>query len=396
MPVRKLKGSWWVDFQFNRQRVRKRSPVNTKQGALAHESRLKQKVLMGEPINEKNKQERQQSFKEFAEEWFITYVQTNNKPSEIRGKRIMLNKHLYPFFGKIPINQITTMQIEKFKAEKERAKLDKKTINNYLSCLSCCLKHARDWLELEKLPVIKRLKAPKTTMDFLTEKESETLLNNCVGIWQEMVYFVLKTGARFGELRALKWQDINWETGVLSIKRSIFRGIIGAPKSNQSRHIKLIPELHKMLNNRKRKSGFIFSNGKGEIIEENKVRRELWRAYERAGLRRVGWHMLRHSFASHLAMKGAPLIAIQELMGHSSITTTMRYAHLCKSTLNDSINLLSKSQNKIISRQPSVNQRSDFTLFNSIIDGYDNGLFTNIKQKQAHTDLSLNCGDGGS
>ena len=83
-------------------------------------------------------------------------------------------------------------------------------------------------------------------------------------------------------------------------------------------------------------------------------------------------------------------------MGHSNITTTMRYAHLCKSTLNDSINLLSKSQNKIISRQPGVNQYSDFTLFSSVIDGYDNGLFANIKQKQAFTDLSLNSGDGGS
>lgn len=51
-------------------------------------------------------------------------------------------------------------------------------------------------------------------------------------------------------------------------------------------------------------------------------------ACKQAGLRHVGWHILRHTFASHLAMRGVPLRVVQELLGHATLDMTMRYAHL--------------------------------------------------------------------
>ena len=57
-------------------------------------------------------------------------------------------------------------------------------------------------------------------------------------------------------------------------------------------------------------------------------RHGLYRACRRAGLREVGWHTLRHTYASHLAMRRVAIRAIQELMGHATIAMTMRYAHL--------------------------------------------------------------------
>lgn len=66
----------------------------------------------------------------------------------------------------------------------------------------------------------------------------------------------------------------------------------------------------------------------------------LWRVCKRAGLRRIGWHVLRHSFASHLVMKGVPLKVVQELLGHATMEMTMRYAHLSPNVGRDAVKLL--------------------------------------------------------
>jgi len=60
------------------------------------------------------------------------------------------------------------------------------------------------------------------------------------------------------------------------------------------------------------------------MLKKGEVKQPLWRATKRAGRRRIGWHTLRYTFASHLAMRGVPLKAIQELMGHATIEMTMR------------------------------------------------------------------------
>jgi site-specific recombinase XerD len=76
------------------------------------------------------------------------------------------------------------------------------------------------------------------------------------------------------------------------------------------------------------------------MLNQDDVPDPLYRACRKAGLRKVGWHTLRHSFASHLVMRGEPLKSVQELLGHSSITTTMRYAHLSPNVCRDAVNNL--------------------------------------------------------
>jgi site-specific recombinase XerD len=78
----------------------------------------------------------------------------------------------------------------------------------------------------------------------------------------------------------------------------------------------------------------------GEMLTPGEIKWPLWRACKKAGLRFVGWHVLRHTFASHLAMRGAPLKAIQELLGHATIMMTMRYAHLAPEIAREAVCLL--------------------------------------------------------
>jgi len=82
---------------------------------------------------------------------------------------------------------------------------------------------------------------------------------------------------------------------------------------------------------------YIFCKEDGSMFTKNESKHPLWRACKRAGLRSIGWHALRHTFASHLAMRGVPLKAIQELLGHSTIEMTMRYAHLSPTVKRDAV-----------------------------------------------------------
>src|SRR3954468_13714562 len=100
MAIRLLKKSWWVDFQFDGRRYRKRSPENTRQGARAYELLLRQRITRGEKIDGPAP-EHDISFEKFAWKWFEEYAVPNNRFSEQRIKRYTLKSSLIPFFGRM-------------------------------------------------------------------------------------------------------------------------------------------------------------------------------------------------------------------------------------------------------------------------------------------------------
>lgn len=120
---------------------------------------------------------------------------------------------------------------------------------------------------------------------------------------------------------------------------------MGSPKSGRSREIPLSKEASQAL--RSHFNGavrWVFGDETDELITKESCKWPLWRASDRAGLgRRLGWHVLRHTFASHLVMRGAPLKAVQELLGHSDMKMTMRYAHLTPRARQEAIDLLDYS-----------------------------------------------------
>lgn len=344
MAVRKnRRGIWGVDFRFNHVRYRKRSPLNSRLGALAFEATLRGRLARGEDIEPKTVAP-EELFGEFAERWVKTYAASNNKYGETKNKKLTLRKSLVPFFGKMPVRAITAQRIEEFKADLLARGLSPKTVNNQLTILNTCLVMAYDWLGLSGTPPkIRKLKCPPPSTDHLSPGECDIVLNGATGMTRDLVLVALHTGMRQGELKGLQWGSINWQNQSIVVQHSWSDDTkkLGSTKSNRVRHIPMTADVYAALFARKQATGHVFTKDSGLPLDDDYLQRRLRALCKRVGLRRIGWHRFRHTFASLLVMRGAPLNAVQALMGHSDIKTTMRYAHLAPNSLRQAIDMLS-------------------------------------------------------
>lgn len=130
-----------------------------------------------------------------------------------------------------------------------------------------------------------------------------------------MITVAVRTGLRLGELLALSWTDVDLEAGRLFVRRAVARGIVGTPKNGRSREVALSQQARAALEAHARRSLLVFSDSEGRMLTKGAMKAPLANALKRAGLRHIGWHALRHTFASHLVMRGAPIKAVQELLG---------------------------------------------------------------------------------
>lgn len=345
MAVRIIKNSWWIDFRFGHIRYRKRSPENSRAGAFAYETTLRHKLAQGERIDDRvnTDADQNQTFEQFAWKWFDEYVVPNYKFSGQRLAKYTLTATLIPFFGKLPVREINSHHIERYKAQGVKVGLANKTIKNYLAVLNRCLNIAHDWLQLEsRPPKIRWPKCPPPETDYLSAEESERLLSQADGVVREMILMALRTGMRQGEIKGLQWSSIDWQNMNVTVRHSRCDRAkeIVSTKNNRIRHIPLDTDVYEFLFRRKQSTGSVFSDSGGRPFTHDRLSYRLANVCRKAGLRKVTWHVLRHTFASHLAMRGVPLHVVQTLLGHSTITMTMRYAHVAPSALRTAIEVL--------------------------------------------------------
>ena len=301
---------------------------------------------------------KEDKFQEFAVEWLETYVVTNNKYSEIVTKEATLRLHLIPAFGHLKLAEIKVQGIERYKADKLTGNppLKPKSVNNHLTILRKCLVCAVEWELLDNLPRIKKLREPPQEFDFLNFEEADRLLEAAEpeSLWYPAVLTALRTGLRHGELRALRWEDVDLVGKKIHVRRRVWRGHIDTPKSNRFRTVEMSDQVVEALKaHRHLRSELVFCQEDGSMWRAHQwTPWPLRRICKRAGLRIVQWQNLRHSFASHLAMKGVSLKAVQELLGHSSIITTMRYAHLAPSVRHEAVQRLDEPVSRATETAP--------------------------------------------
>ncbi len=343
MSVRKRKDGRWEAYVVTkvdgvRERIRKSAA--TKEQALRLERDIRTKLDRGElrPAT------KAPLFSEWAKEFLDVYVSANNKPSEQAAKKTIVETHLVPFFGDMRIDQIGRRTIETYKAKQLKTvtrsgePTSPKTINNRLTVLRRMLSLAHEYEMIPAVPKVKWLKVPQAKFRFFSFEEAELVLDKAEPEWRPMLLVAMRTGLRRGELLALRWEDVDLTHGRIVVNRSVWKGQEGTPKGGRSREVPLSSEAKEALRSLPSRfaKGYVFGDGKTRLTH-GEVKHPLWRACVAAGLPKAGWHVCRHTFASHLVMRGVPLKAVQELMGHADIQTTMRYAHLSPDVRTDAV-----------------------------------------------------------
>ena len=150
-----------------------------------------------------------------------------------------------------------------------------------------------------------------------------------------------EAGLRCGEIAGLEWPDIDFRKRQLCVRRSVWRTHVTAPKSGRLRYVPLTVRLGAALQTHRHLRGTrVLALRDGTPFTPKMVADQVRRVARRAGLVHDGVHVLRHTFCSHLAMRGAPAKAIQELAGHEDLSTTQRYMHLSPAALDQAIRLL--------------------------------------------------------
>ena len=140
---------------------------------------------------------------------------------------------------------------------------------------------------------------------------------------------------------ALEWSDVDLSKRQLCVQRSDWKGHVTVPKGGRLRYVPLTLRLTKALReHRHLKGARVLSSVDGSALTQRLVQGLVARAARRANLRTGGVHVLRHTFCSHLAMRGAGARAIQELAGHRDLSTTQRYMHVSPAAIESAIRLL--------------------------------------------------------
>ena len=330
------------------------------------EARAIRDDILYEIRNKKLKPNSNISFYDFSKLWIKDYVEVNVKPSTASGYKCNLNAYILPVFKDYRLNEIKSYHLERFYNDLKnrtthlldsngmRKKLSSTTIQKVHRQLSLMFNTAIKWDFLDINPCTKVMKPPTQAspeMDFYSEKEINEILD-CLeneGLsFKTAIYMLIFGGFRRGELLGLHWEDVNFETRMISVKRNLInirhRGVIeDTTKTLKSVREVLMPKnifdllsLYKtaqennkrLLKDNWKDSPYVFKSEFGGFINPERLTDKWNRFLKKYKLRKLRLHDLRHTSATFLISKGIPIATVSKRLGHSNIYTTLNiYTH---------------------------------------------------------------------
>ncbi len=368
----KITGSdeWWVFINHGGRRTSRK--VGSEKAALEVAKKIEAKLILGESFLPEKKPS-SPTLEEYYKTYERPYLEVSVRSTTRRIYHTSFELHALPVLGNKRLDEITRLDIERLVThllnkrygEEKNKKFTRTTIAIAMRCLTASLNRAIERGFIEKNPtkgtskLFAQASVRNGEIQPLNADEVRLFLRTVLEHSPEhypLFLCAIHTGMRLGEVAALQWGDVDFNGKFFTVRRNYVEGeIVPFTKTKKLRRIDLSDTLLKALRGLKRrrreewlKKGsseipeWVFCNQQGNPADMQNVKnRHFYKCLEKAGLRRIRFHDLRHTFASLLLQDGQPLAYIKDQLGHSSIKLTVDiYGHLEPGANREAVNRL--------------------------------------------------------
>jgi integrase len=244
-------------------------------------------------------------------------------------------------FGDLKVSDIDQSKVDAF-VGKLRSTLEGKATNNVLMILGTSLKYAEEIGLIAKAPRTIQVKCERPEIEFCEFEEYIRLVNAAKAIGQHYLCMLMlagECGLRVGEICGARWEDLDMVARTVRVTQQLQKGLILTPKGGKRRTVPMTQILWDTLTTiqptKELRQGLIFqglpkSSTQPDVTDERQVRTAIIRITRKAQYRGIGWHVIRHTWASHCALFGADIYTLQAWLGHSGVHDTLGYIRLAK------------------------------------------------------------------
>ncbi len=350
VKIRYRNSAWWlyIDHQGARKAKRVGTGEGGKKAAKLAAQQIEARLALGQAAFASHKSG--VTFETYANT-FLHRIEHTRKHTTLADYNKILRRDLLPTFCGLDLQDITREKVKKMALDGLQKGQSPKTVQNIVRCLSSLLSHAMEDGLVAMNTALKPGKfLPKISkrgkIAPLTRSEVALMIETAktkLPSYYPLFLCAVRTGLRLGELLALQWGDLDWHGRFIEVQRNYTHWQLTTPKGGENRRVDMSRELGEVLKDWQmeqqieaaargweERPPWVFTSEVGGLLHPNNLRdRVFYGLLRKAGLRKVRFHDLRHTFASLLLQQGESLVYVKEQMGHSSIQVTVDlYGHL--------------------------------------------------------------------
>jgi len=283
-------------------------------------------------LTTKEKPKAIEHFEPFAQRSIISNNHTLRSATQICYKS-MMRKHIIPYFKHYRLDEIRPSDIRVWQG-KLLESMSERSVKNTRNLLSKILEEAVMDELIQKNPV-KLVKPPRHEREDdivpFTLEEVSILIENASKWMKPFITTAFFTGMRYGELVALKWEDVDFNSKKIIVRRSISHGVENNTKTGKIRIIDMLTPVYDALKDKFKENGltstYIFTTRKGTpYSESNAITTTHWKPLlKRCGMAYRVPYNTRHTFATLMLLNGEDILWVSKMLGHADVSTTMRY-----------------------------------------------------------------------